>query len=329
MRPILSIRHDICTARASRTASIALALLASSTFGRQMSIARADTPIPAPPPDAKAPIKTPDDTEVETAALDETNLETDESNTGYWEGGKNRWFVSTADDIGYLYARPRVSFGYGRPFWKWIGIDANPQGSNRFLGAYAGLRATLPFLDFRLGARYVWAFQQYYLQPADSYHRIDFESQALTRSKYTTLEAELTGSIPLGPGSLLGIASGSYITGVPDGVYVYDEVLRVVAKPPYEWRLRGGYAVRLGTEGKISVGIVADVLGMPGRTSGTVFRAGLIAGAALSNHIEVIGSFVPPILSPDTIGVAGGDFAQLGVRYRWATGSPPEPDVTH
>ena len=139
-----------------------------------------------------------------------------------------------------------------------------------------GLRAAIPLVDLRVGARYVWDFQQYYLVPANSYHRIDFQSQELSRASYTTLEAEITGNVPLGPGSLLGVASGSYMTGVPKDVFVYDETLRIIIKPPYEWRLRGGYAVRLGAEGKISVGIVADVLGMPGRRSGEVLRAGII-----------------------------------------------------
>ena len=82
-------------------------------------------------------------------------------------------------------------------------------------------------------------------------------------------------------------------------------------------------AVRLGVEGKISLAVVADLLGSPDRGS-MVFRAGFVGSAALSDHVEVIGSLIPPIISPDTLGVAQGDFAQLGVRYRWATGSAPD-----
>ena len=283
-----------------------------------------DKPLLPPPPGAGEPVKAPDTSQPTRNALSEVNLEADEGDTRYWAKGKDRWFISTSDDLGYVYARPRVSLGYGKPFHRWFGVDLNPQGSTRFIGAYGGLRAALPNVDLRVGARYVYEFTQYYLVPADSYHRVDFESETLARSHYTTLEAELTGNVPFWVGSFIGIASGSYMTGVPANVYVYDEALRVIIKPPYEGRLRGGYSVRLGSEGKISIGVAADVLDMPGRKSGFVFRAGVVASAALSNHIEIIGSFIPPILSPDSIGIPGGDFAQLGVRYRWATGSPPE-----
>ncbi|MEO8874957.1 MAG: hypothetical protein ABI461_05155 [Polyangiaceae bacterium] len=252
--------------------------------------------------------------------------EPDQGSTSYWAKGSARPFVSTTIDIGYLYFRPRISLGYGKPFRTWVGVDVNPQAADRFLGAYAGLRAALPNLELRVGARYVWEFQQAYLTPMDGFHRFDFQSTALGRSSYTALEAELTGAFPLGPGAVLAIASGTIITGVPSNVDVYDETLRVISMPPYIWRGRLGYAVRLGVEGKISIGVVADVLGLPGRGSSgpQVFRAGFIASAALSNHVEVLGSFVPPLISPDSIGVPGGDFAQLGVRFRWATGSPAE-----
>ncbi len=296
------------------------ALLASaSTFAQAL-------PAPAPPAEGALPVKAPDTTSANQVSATEASPESDEGNTSYWSRGAVRPFVATAIDLGYLYLRPRASFGYGRPFEKWVGVDLNPQGSNRFLGAYGGLRFALPLVNLRVGARYVWAFQQHYLVPAAHYHRLDFESQTLARSVYTSLEAELTANLPAGPGAFLAIASGSILTGAPSGTYVYDEELRVIVDPPYVWRGRLGYALRLGREGRISIGLVADVIGVPRRDE-YVLRAGLVGSATLSSHIEVLGSLVPPILSPDSIGVAGGDFAQLGVRYRWATDSPPERPV--
>jgi hypothetical protein len=40
---------------------------------------------------------------------------------------------------------------------------------------------------------------------------------------------------------------------------------------------------------------------------------------ALSRRVEVRGSFVFTVVSPDRIGLVGGDFTELGVRYRWAS----------
>lgn len=216
-----------------------------------------------------------------------------------------------------------MSVGYGKPFWRWIGIDANPAVSNKYLAGYAGLRLALPIVELRAGARYTRDWAQSVLAPQNGYDRLEFESQTLGLASYTNLEAEATGGFPLGPGSILAIASGTYMTSVPSGVYVYDDTLRVITNPPWIWRGRLGYAVRLGVEGKVSLAVVGDLLGMPKRDA-LVLRVGLVGSAALSDHIEVIGSLIPPIASPDTLGVAQGDFAQLGIRYRWATGSPPD-----
>ena len=84
------------------------------------------------------------------------------------------------------------------------------------------------------------------------------------------------------------------------------------------WRVRTGYALRFGQEGNAVVGVVGEVLGLPGRDA-HVIRAGLLGRFAVSRSVEAIGLFVPPIHSPDSIGIAGGDFAELGVRWRWAS----------
>lgn len=243
----------------------------------------------------------------------------------FWAQGPRRLFFSTAIDLGYLYLRPRVSVGYGHPFWSWVGVDANPQVSINFLGAYAGLRAALPFVDVRAGGRYVFPFQRSYLAPRASFDRLALEDRQLARSTYLSLEAELSGGIPAGPGSVLFLGTFLRVNGVPAGTYLYEETMRVVMNPSDLWRGRLGYAIRLGVEGKISVGLVAEVLHSSGRDA--IVRSGLVASAVLSNHLEVLGSFIPPILGPDTLGIAGGDFGQLGLRYRWATGISAEPIV--
>jgi hypothetical protein len=61
------------------------------------------------------------------------------------------------------------------------------------------------------------------------------------------------------------------------------------------------------------------VLGVPARSDALTVRAGLLVRFVLSRRIEVRGSFVPTIISPDTIGLAGSDFTELGLRYRWAS----------
>jgi hypothetical protein len=252
--------------------------------------------------------------------------EPDKTRPRYWALGDARAFTSLAIDVGFLYFRPRVSFGYGRPFWQWVGVDVNPQVSSSFTAAYAGLRLALPMVDFRVGPRFVFAFQHHFLEKHSNFSRLQFESQEQARAQYLAMEAEVTSAIPAGPGSILAAASGTYLAGVPNGLLVYEETLRIIADAPWIWRGRLGYAVRLGVEGKISFGPVCDILGNPGRGI-AILRGGVVGSAALSNHIDVLGSLVVPINSPDTLGIYGGDFAQLGVRYRWATGQATDIPV--
>jgi hypothetical protein len=236
-----------------------------------------------------------------------------------WNEGPRRYFVATTVDVGYLYLRPRASFGFGRPHALWVGVEGNPILQASGLGAYGGIRGVVPFVDMRVGARGFYAFEHSYLAPAASYDRVDLETTTGQHATYLTYEGELTASATLGPGELSAIFSLSSIRGVPDGMYVFEEILRVIAKPPLVWRARAGYAFfALPGLGRHSIGPVVDILGVPGRDA-IVGRLGIVTRLLLSRALEVRGTFVPTIASPDRIGLVGSDFTELGLRWRWAT----------
>jgi hypothetical protein len=243
---------------------------------------------------------------------------------GYWATGDVRPFLSTTIDVGYLYLRPRLSLGYGRPFSTWVGIDVNPLVTNTGFGGYGGVRFQIPWFDLRAGARAFEAFEHEYLTPQAHYSSVDLQETSGVTSKYVTLEAELSGGIPAGPGTILLVLTASAVEAVPRGMYVYEETLRVITSPPAIYRARTGYALRLGPEGAARVGFVGEVLDLPGRDA-FVVRAGVVASFAIDDHLEALGLLVVPVASPDSIGIAGGDFAELGIRYRWATGQHAEP----
>jgi hypothetical protein len=236
-----------------------------------------------------------------------------------WSEGQTRLFLATTLDVGWTYLRPRASVGYGKPFGTWFGIDVNPIISGNGLGAYGGLRLALPRVDLRVGPRYMAAFNRNYLNPQTSYNRQDLDSTVGNPSRVLTFEAELEASVPAGPGDIIGLGSVSYVTGVPDGQYVFEETLRMIVNPPLVWRARLGYVFRFGSFRQHSLGLVADGLDVPGRDDSKTFRAGPIIRIVLSRRVEVRGSFVPTIISPDHLGLIGGDFTELGFRYRWAT----------
>ena len=70
-----------------------------------------------------------------------------------------------------------------------------------------------------------------------------------------------------------------------------------------------------------SFGPVVDVLDIPERDDSKTVRVGPVIRIQLSRHFDVRGSFVTTISSPDRLGLVGGDFTELGVRYRAATAS--------
>jgi hypothetical protein len=230
-----------------------------------------------------------------------------------------RDFVATTVDLGFVYARPRLSLGYGRPFTEWIGVDVNPIAEQNGLGAYAGLRVEIPHLDFRLGPRYFASFEHTYLPRQHTYSRLDLEDNWGRASHTLTYEAELNLTFTVGPGRLLLLGSASYVTGVPDGYNAFEETLHIIVDPPLVWRTRVAYLFTFGSRNQHSIGPAVDFLDVPKRDDSRTIRVGPLLRLALSRRVEVRGSFIVTVSSPDRIGLPGGDFTELGVRYRWAS----------
>jgi hypothetical protein len=230
-----------------------------------------------------------------------------------------RAFAATTVDFGVVYVRPRVSLGYGRPFTEWVGIDANVLAQTSGLGAYGGFRLELPHLDWRIGPRFFRPFSRTYLPPRASYERIELEREIDEPGQTLTWETELDLNFDLGPGRLLLRGSASYVTGVPDGQFVFEEALHVIVDPPLVWRARLAYVFSFGARGQHSIGPAVDFLDVPKRDDSRTVRVGPILRLALSRRVEVRGSFIVTVLSPDRLGLVGGDFTELGLRYRWAS----------
>lgn len=236
-----------------------------------------------------------------------------------WAEGAPRPFAALTLDAGYLYLRPRGHLGYGLPFNTWLGIEANPLVGRGGYGGYGGARFALPYVDLRVGARWFATFRHAFLEPKESYNRLDLDSTMNAPARYYTLEAELSAAFPAGPGDVLAMASISDVRGVPAGSYVFEETLRVIVDPPWVWRVRGGYAFRFGARDQHSFGPVVDILAIPERDDSRTVRFGPVLRIQLSRHFDVRGSFVTTLSSPDRLGLVGGDFTELGVRYRTAT----------
>lgn len=287
----------------------ALCLLAVSLLVAT-SHARAAEPVGDKFPDAEAPLgvlPTPED-----ALIDPKMARS-------WGTLPARPFAATTVDFGFVYIRPRLSLGYGRPFTQWVGVDVNPIAQTSGLGGYGGLRVEIPHLDWRIGGRYFSSFQHTYLPPQESYDRIEFERRVSDKARYLTWETELDLTFNLGPGRLLLRGSASYVTGVPEDRYVFEETLRVIVDPPWVLRTRVAYGYVFGSHRQHSIGPAVDFFEVPGRDDSRTVRVGPVLAMKLSRRVEVRGSFVFTVISPDRIGLKGGDSTELGLRYRWAS----------
>ena len=83
-----------------------------------------------------------------------------------WQSSKATPFASLATDVGFIYARPRLTLGYGAPFWHFVGVDTYVMTTNSFASAYVGWRASLPFLDALMGVRRVYPYDRRFMTPS-------------------------------------------------------------------------------------------------------------------------------------------------------------------
>jgi len=236
-----------------------------------------------------------------------------------WEHGETRAFVGVNTEVGAPYLRPRAIFGWGKPYYRFIGVDLSAMANATSAAGYGGVRFVIPHVALRVGGRVVTSFQRTFFEPKDSYGALDLAGTAGDKARYVTLESELAAAVPVGPGSLLALFSAFELERVQGDQRVYEETLRVVAARRWLLRARLGWVATLGREGNATAGVVAEVLDVPGRPA-LVVRAGIVATFAINAHLEALLTIVPAITGPDTIGIAGGDISQIGLRYRWATG---------
>lgn len=242
----------------------------------------------------------------------------------FWELGRTRPFLAATVEAGIVYLKPQFAAGYGRPHWSWLGVEAYPSVGLGGLGHYTGLRVSLPWLSLRAGSRYFYPYSHPLLRPRDRFTQTHLDLVGGPAGDYVAYEAEAAAATGLGHGSVFAVLTGMRTALVPDGYYLYEESLKVVMAPPHVWRARAGYLLAFGENGAIRLGAAAEVIGLPGRDE-FVVRGGLLASVLIDAQLEAQASLIPVLLSPDSLGLAGSDFGQLGIRYRWATDAKPDP----
>ncbi len=235
-----------------------------------------------------------------------------------WQTSRHTPFASAATDVGFIYFRPRLTLGYGAPFWSFVGVDAHWLTTNSFSQPYLGWRASLPFLDVQMGARSVYPFNRRLLPKAKSHRGADLAiGPTDERSVYQAVDLEVTLLAPLLGGFVFAHAHPLY-TNAPTDMHLYEEVVRAVIQPPFVLGTRGGYVYSIGNGGPVQAGAMGEVVVLPGRDSNVV-RAGPLVLASFSKSLEGLATFSFVVSSPDKLGLEHGTYAFLGVLHRMAT----------
>jgi hypothetical protein len=239
--------------------------------------------------------------------------------TANWSARRARPFAASTVELGWLYARPRIAIGYGRPHWEWIGAETTSTVSPSYLAQYAGLHAVVPLLDVRVGARYTYSLARGFLPARSSYDRFEIDVVDAAHAQYLAIEGEIAATLPIPTGSIYALATFVGFPGIASDQSFFEESLHVIARGSTLWRGRLGYLIALGRTGAVRIGPLVEVLGVPQR-DGVIVRVGIVGSVVLTPTLEIVASLVPQVYGPDSLGLLGGDFSQLGIRWRWATG---------
>lgn len=235
-----------------------------------------------------------------------------------WQTKKTAPFVSLATDVGFIYFRPRLTLGYGAPFWNYVGLQADAITTNSFFQTTVGWRATLPFLDCTLSVRTVYPYNRRYLPRQASYSAADLglDHPGAQRSTYKAVDLEVAAVAPLLHGGIFVQAHPLFVDA-PRDMDLYEEYIRAVIRPPFALGTRGGYLYGFGEDRNVKVGLMGEYVVLPGRPQNVV-RVGPVAIASLSKHFDAFAAFSFVASSPDTLGLEHGTYAFLGILHRWA-----------
>jgi hypothetical protein len=241
-----------------------------------------------------------------------------------WRNGAERWFVATRLDAGFFFLRPRVSTGYGRPHYSWIGVDVVPILSTSAVGGYMGGRVEGNYFELRSGMLFQYSFNRSYLPAASNYGRRDIDIIEGPRAQYWLWDSELELYLPLGRVKLRSQTQPVFAGGLPEDHNLYIDTLWVVAGPGLTLRERFGMEFFWpGTN--IGITPAVEVLWLEARNTAVV-RAGVQLRWLLCDEFEVRTTILPVVYSPDQLGRSGGDVLELALRWRWASPEAPGPN---
>lgn len=232
-----------------------------------------------------------------------------------------RRFPAAQLEGGFQYLRALVAYGFGEPFRRALALEARGAVNTGAVQGALAVHASYPYIDFRVGGRLVQGFAHSYLIGEQGRDVRDLATLDNGKASYAVFETEGAARIPLGDRLFLApVATMMSVRGVPEGKFVYEESLRVVATPPLILRGRLTLWFLVTKDDALRIGPVAELIVVPDQVRGRTVRAGGALELRASSAVDLVVTIVPSILSPDRLGLAGADVTDLGLRVRWWRG---------
>lgn len=235
----------------------------------------------------------------------------------HWEGGEPRPFLAAVVDLGTS-EHAMVAAGFGRPHGMWGGLLARGFLTNDFAAARVGGRIDLQALGLEAGLRVNRSFRHLLLPEQDVHHALP------TLHGYTSrvLDLSASGGLPLGPGFAIYEVLGVRYLSSHGAVDVYDELLRVVYRPPWLATASVGWLASL-RDGALLAGARAQWAFETGRGGDPFVRVGPVVYWRLWPHLALAGELLYPVSTPDRLGFLDPIQAFLVMEFTAATGDRP------
>jgi hypothetical protein len=236
-----------------------------------------------------------------------------------WEEGEARPFVAGLVDLGTSEAAALMA-GWGKPHNMWGGAIARGYLTQDFAGGRAGVRVDLMALGLEAGLRANRSFAHLALPVEAQHHRLPTGGGATTR----VLDLSASGGLPAGPGFAIYEVLGVRMLTPQGDVHLYDELLRVVYRPPWLATASAGWVASLRS-GALLAGARAQWAFKTGRGGDPFVRVGPIVYWRVWPHLAVAGELSMPVSSPDRLGIVDPTVGYVVLEYTAATGAQKLP----
>lgn len=234
----------------------------------------------------------------------------------YWADQDSRWFVSSDVSLGFTQSL-RGTLGYGQPFWRFVGLEAQVLSTLEFGAVAFGPRIDALFINALFDFRSTWSYSRHRPLRADSY--ATFEDAAGPVSKYAALEGSLWTYLPLGPALGYVEMNGIYVWDRSASYAVFEEYYRATLNADTAMFARAMLSVTAFRE-SLRFGPAGDLVLTPGRDP--LVRVGGVVTQQFTPHLTLMLALTVPVATPDELSTFTQSWGIARIRYSFASGEP-------